>query len=104
MGDKLTGLNADVKDHNNINSVCKQIMLLILEGLHTFPVLPLATMFTEVFTGRIKNNKKLDMDYMNYKINIIHKLGVELAGWPSKIPMARPAKLTADQAHEIHKG
>ncbi|KAJ7728832.1 hypothetical protein DFH07DRAFT_782120 [Mycena maculata] len=55
-------------------------------------------------TGKIKNNRKLAMEYVNYRADIVHKLGVELAGWPSKITFASPIKLSADQAREIRDG
>ncbi|KAJ7726548.1 hypothetical protein DFH07DRAFT_946017 [Mycena maculata] len=38
---------------------------------------------------------------VNYRANIVHKLGVELAGWPSKIAFASPIKLSADEARQI---
>lgn len=44
------------------------------------------------------------MEYANYRADIIHKLGIELAGWPSKIMFASPIKLSADDAREIRDG
>jgi hypothetical protein len=44
------------------------------------------------------------MDYVNYKVDIMHKLGVELSGWPSEIPFVRPVKLSADQTRDIRDG
>ncbi|KAJ7770258.1 hypothetical protein DFH07DRAFT_954080 [Mycena maculata] len=44
------------------------------------------------------------MDYVNYKVDVMHKFGVELAGWPSDIPFERPVKLTADQGRKIRNG
>ncbi|KAJ6522600.1 hypothetical protein B0H19DRAFT_1086050 [Mycena capillaripes] len=38
-------------------------------------------------------NKSLSMAWLNYKINIVHKHGVELVGWPQKLTMVRPLKL-----------
>ncbi|KAJ6532934.1 hypothetical protein DFH09DRAFT_1092676 [Mycena vulgaris] len=76
--------DTEVKEKNDVGSVRKQIAALILEGLR-----------------KIKNNKKVDMDYVNYEVEIQHKLGVELAGWPEKITFARPVKLSAKEAREI---
>ncbi|KAJ7719425.1 hypothetical protein DFH07DRAFT_972927 [Mycena maculata] len=79
--------DTEAKDLDDVQSVRKQIVLLILEGLR-----------------KIKNKKNVDMDYVNYKVDIMHKFGVELAGWPSDIPFERPVKLTADQGREIRDG
>ncbi|KAJ7766398.1 hypothetical protein DFH07DRAFT_769935 [Mycena maculata] len=79
--------DTEAKDLDDVQSVRKQIVLLILEGLR-----------------KIKNKKNVDMDYVNYKVDIMHKFGVELAGWPSDIPFERPVKLTADQGREICDG
>ncbi|KAJ7803594.1 hypothetical protein B0H13DRAFT_2493334 [Mycena leptocephala] len=76
--------DTEVKDSDNVQSVRKQIVLLILEGLR-----------------KIKNKKKIDMDYVNYKVDIRHKHGVELAGWPEEIPFVHPVKLSAEQARDI---
>ncbi|KAJ7735268.1 hypothetical protein DFH07DRAFT_780061 [Mycena maculata] len=70
--------DTEAKDLDDVQSVRKQIVLLILEGLR-----------------KIKNKKNVD---------IMHKFGVELAGWPSDIPFERPVKLTADQGREIRDG
>ncbi|KAJ7724934.1 hypothetical protein DFH07DRAFT_971051 [Mycena maculata] len=80
-------LDKDDDGRNDVQSVCKQIVLQILDGLR-----------------KIKNNRKLAMEYVNYRSDIVHKLGVELAGWPSKITFASPIKLSADQAREIRDG
>ncbi|KAJ7768085.1 hypothetical protein DFH07DRAFT_954658 [Mycena maculata] len=77
--------DTEAKDLDDVQSVRKQIVLLILEG-------------------KIKNKKNVDMDYVNYKVDVMHKFGVELAGWPSDIPFERPVKLTADQGREIRDG
>ncbi|KAJ7664007.1 hypothetical protein DFH06DRAFT_1324498 [Mycena polygramma] len=75
------------KDKNDLGSVQKQIVLLLLAGLRM-----------------IKNNKTLAMEYVNYRRDIVHKLGVHLVGWPSETPMRSPANLTAMQAREIRDG
>ncbi|KAJ7737602.1 hypothetical protein DFH07DRAFT_779285 [Mycena maculata] len=80
-------LDKDDDSRNDVQSVRKQIVLLILDGLR-----------------KIKNNRKLAMEYVNYRADIVHKLGVELAGWPSQITFASPIKLSADQAREIRDG
>ncbi|KAJ7840352.1 hypothetical protein B0H13DRAFT_2366289 [Mycena leptocephala] len=79
--------DTEVKDSDDVQSVRKQIVMLILEGLR-----------------KIKNKKKIDMDYVNYKVNIRHKHGVELAGWPEGTPFVRPVKLGAEQARRVRDG
>ncbi|KAJ7774328.1 hypothetical protein DFH07DRAFT_952569 [Mycena maculata] len=83
--------DTEAKDLDDVQSMRKQIVLLILEGLRSIAY-------------KIKNKKNVDMDYINYKVDVMHKFGVELAGWPSDIPFKRPVKLTADQGREIHDG
>ncbi|KAJ6547647.1 hypothetical protein B0H19DRAFT_1266549 [Mycena capillaripes] len=80
-------LDTEVREKNDADSVRKQIVTLVLEGLR-----------------KIKNKKHIGMDYVNYKADIQHKLGVELAGWPSTILFVRPLKLRAEQAREIRDG
>ncbi|KAJ6603185.1 hypothetical protein DFH09DRAFT_1301012 [Mycena vulgaris] len=46
-------------------------------------------------------NKTLTMAWLNYKIDIVHKHGVELAGWPTKVTMARPSKLRGEDVRLI---
>ncbi|KAJ7726039.1 hypothetical protein DFH07DRAFT_970650 [Mycena maculata] len=79
--------DTETKDHDDIQSVRKQIVLLVLDGLR-----------------KIRNKKSVAMDYVNYRSEIMHKLGVELAGWPSDIPFGRPIKLTADEGREVRDG
>ncbi|KAJ7756081.1 hypothetical protein DFH07DRAFT_773274 [Mycena maculata] len=79
--------DTETKDRDDIQSVRKQIVLLILDGLR-----------------KIRNKKSVSMDYVNYRSEIMHKFGVELAGWPSDIPFGRPVKLTADEGREIRDG
>ncbi|KAJ7807199.1 hypothetical protein B0H14DRAFT_3483504 [Mycena olivaceomarginata] len=50
---------------------------------------------------KIKNNKKLEMEWTNYKIRIVHELGVEWAGWPTEIDIRPPSKIPADDARRI---
>ncbi|KAJ6569174.1 hypothetical protein B0H19DRAFT_1256834 [Mycena capillaripes] len=64
--------DTEEKEQNNVDSVRKQIVTHILDGLR-----------------KIKNKKTIGMDYVNYKLDIKHKLGVELAGWPKDIPFER---------------
>ncbi|KAJ6505356.1 hypothetical protein C8R45DRAFT_1209131 [Mycena sanguinolenta] len=54
-------------------------------------------------TGRIKNDTSLSMEYANYRYTIVYQLGVELAGWPSWVEMARASKLSAEHARDIHQ-
>ncbi|KAJ6596635.1 hypothetical protein B0H10DRAFT_2197107, partial [Mycena sp. CBHHK59/15] len=77
----------ETKERNDVASVCKQIVLLVLEGLR-----------------RIKKNQMLNMSYINYNIDIRQVLGVELTGWPTKITMDRPNKLSAEDARLIRDG
>ncbi|KAJ6533839.1 hypothetical protein B0H10DRAFT_2449501 [Mycena sp. CBHHK59/15] len=77
----------ETKERNDVASVRKQIVLLVLEGLR-----------------RIKKNQMLNMSYVNYDIDIRQVLGVELAGWPTKITMDRPNKLSAEDARLIRDG
>ncbi|KAJ6582176.1 hypothetical protein B0H19DRAFT_1252300 [Mycena capillaripes] len=79
--------DTEEKEQNDVDSVRKQIVTLILDGLR-----------------KIKNKKNIGMDYVNYKLDIQHKLGVKLAGWPTEIPFVRPLKLRAEQAREIRDG
>lgn len=41
------------------------------------------------------------MSWSNYKIDVVHRLGVELAGWPTKVTMQRPSKIPAEDARRI---
>ncbi|KAJ7854346.1 hypothetical protein B0H13DRAFT_1903722 [Mycena leptocephala] len=50
---------------------------------------------------KIKNNKSVSMVYTNYKQEIVHKLGVELAGWPADIKVQRPSKMPAENVRSI---
>ncbi|KAJ6451573.1 hypothetical protein C8R45DRAFT_1223760 [Mycena sanguinolenta] len=53
--------------------------------------------------GKVKNNDSLSMEYVNYRVDIVHKLGVELAGWPARVEMALASKLSAENARDIHQ-
>ncbi|KAJ7475392.1 hypothetical protein B0H11DRAFT_2235344 [Mycena galericulata] len=72
------------KDRNDIASVRKQIVMLILEGLR-----------------KLKRSKTACMNYVQYDLDVRHKLGIELSGWPGSIEMQRPALLRADDARTI---
>ncbi|KAJ6456044.1 hypothetical protein C8R45DRAFT_943726 [Mycena sanguinolenta] len=52
---------------------------------------------------KVKNDDSLSMEYVNYRVDIVHKLGVELAGWPAWVEMARASKLSAENARDIHQ-
>ncbi|KAJ7853840.1 hypothetical protein B0H14DRAFT_3136743 [Mycena olivaceomarginata] len=39
------------------------------------------------FTGKITGDKTVTMSWTNYKIDIVHTHGVEMAGWPSSVVM-----------------
>ncbi|KAJ7746225.1 hypothetical protein B0H14DRAFT_456191 [Mycena olivaceomarginata] len=45
--------------------------------------------------------KTLRMSWVNYKIDIVHKYGVELAGWPTKLIMVRPSQLRGQDVRLI---
>ncbi|KAK7046965.1 hypothetical protein R3P38DRAFT_2507494, partial [Favolaschia claudopus] len=77
--------DTDEGEKNDLDSVRKQITKLVRDGLRS-----------------AKNDNTLEMEWANYELDIVHKLGVELAGWPTKtIPLGRPSKLSADQARVI---
>ncbi|KAJ7270011.1 hypothetical protein B0H12DRAFT_1067443 [Mycena haematopus] len=79
--------DSGVKERNDLDTVRKEIAEMILEGL-----------------CKIKNNKKVAMDYVNYRLGIVYELGVELAGWPTWVDMVRPSKLSAENARDVwHK-
>ncbi|KAJ7925714.1 hypothetical protein B0H13DRAFT_2568536 [Mycena leptocephala] len=50
---------------------------------------------------KIKNKKAVAMVYTNYREEIVHKLGVELAGWPTEVKIQRPSKMPAEHARSI---
>ncbi|KAJ7819284.1 hypothetical protein B0H14DRAFT_2600759 [Mycena olivaceomarginata] len=50
---------------------------------------------------KVKNNKKLEMEWTNHKIRIVHEFGVEWAGWPTEIDIRPPSKIPADDAQRI---
>ncbi|KAJ7906804.1 hypothetical protein B0H13DRAFT_2273923 [Mycena leptocephala] len=50
---------------------------------------------------KIKNKKAVAMVYTNYQEEIVHKLGVELAGWPTEVKIQRPSKMPAEHARSI---
>ncbi|KAJ7159365.1 hypothetical protein C8R43DRAFT_1124575 [Mycena crocata] len=83
----LHGLSPDVpgsRERNDINSVRKEIVRLILEGLRI-----------------IKNKRKVSMSWVDYQAAVREALGVELAGWPIDIPMMRPGRLVLESARRI---
>ncbi|KAJ6512713.1 hypothetical protein C8R45DRAFT_1087847 [Mycena sanguinolenta] len=57
--------DAGLKDCTDLDFLRSEIARLLAEGL-----------------CKIKNNKTLEMDYVNYRLRIVYKLGVMLAGWP----------------------
>ncbi|KAJ6538064.1 hypothetical protein B0H19DRAFT_1079140 [Mycena capillaripes] len=73
-----------IKNTNSRDGVQKEVAELLTTGLR-----------------KIKNNKTLAMAYSNYREEIVHKLGVELAGWPETIRMRRPSKMSAADARSI---
>ncbi|KAJ6566688.1 hypothetical protein B0H19DRAFT_1257879 [Mycena capillaripes] len=46
-------------------------------------------------------NKTLTMAWHNYKIDIVHKHSVELAGWPTKLTLVRPSKLRGEDVRLV---
>ncbi|KAJ7685781.1 hypothetical protein DFH06DRAFT_1358485 [Mycena polygramma] len=62
-------------------------------------------MSERVVTDLVKatGDKRAEMSWTNYLIDIVHRYGVELAGWPSKVPMARPSKIPAEDVRSIHE-
>jgi hypothetical protein len=51
--------------------------------------------------GKVKNNKKFEMKWTNYKIRIVSEFGVEWAGWPTEIDIRPLSKIPADDAQCI---
>jgi hypothetical protein len=51
--------------------------------------------------GKATGIKTLNMIWVNYKIDIVHKYGVELVGWPSKVAMVRPLQLRGQDVHLV---
>ncbi|KAJ7856052.1 hypothetical protein B0H14DRAFT_2579006 [Mycena olivaceomarginata] len=51
---------------------------------------------------KIKNKQKLVTEWSNFRLKMVHELGVEMAGWPSNIEIKPPSKLCADDARRIH--
>ncbi|KAF8145172.1 hypothetical protein K438DRAFT_1992111 [Mycena galopus ATCC 62051] len=74
------------KENHKLSVIMKEISEILTEGLQ-----------------KIKNDKSLSMEYVNYRYAIVHQLGVELAGWPSWVEMTRTSKLSAEHACDIHQ-
>ncbi|KAF8209479.1 hypothetical protein K438DRAFT_1666212, partial [Mycena galopus ATCC 62051] len=74
------------KENHKLSVIMKEISEILSEGLQ-----------------KIKNDKSLSMEYVNYRYAIVHQLGVELAGWPSWVEMTRASKLSAEHARDIHQ-
>ncbi|KAF7372628.1 hypothetical protein MVEN_00125900 [Mycena venus] len=72
------------EDANTLDAVRSQISEMANDGLR-----------------KIKNNKKLDMEWSNYRLKVVHELGVELAGWPDQVEIRPPSKIPADDARRI---
>ncbi|KAF8214556.1 hypothetical protein K438DRAFT_1749659 [Mycena galopus ATCC 62051] len=70
---------------NDINSVRKEVSKLVAEGLY-----------------KIKNNINVKMDHVNYDVDIREAKGVELAGWPVDVVVARPSTMNVETACRIH--
>ncbi|KAJ7801386.1 hypothetical protein B0H14DRAFT_2615357 [Mycena olivaceomarginata] len=71
-------------DANNADTVRSQITEMANNGLR-----------------KIKNRQKLVTEWSNYRLKMMHELGVEMAGWPSNIEIKPPSKLCADDARRI---
>ncbi|KAJ7301345.1 hypothetical protein DFH08DRAFT_993809 [Mycena albidolilacea] len=50
---------------------------------------------------KIKNRQKPVTEWSNFRLKMMHELGVEMAGWPSNIEIKPPSKLCADDARRI---
>ncbi|KAJ6603101.1 hypothetical protein B0H10DRAFT_2229866 [Mycena sp. CBHHK59/15] len=74
-------------DRNDINSVRKEIVHLVLDGLR-----------------KVTKDKKAGMSYVDYNVDIHELKKVELAGWPADIPMGQPAKFVVETARRICDG
>ncbi|KAJ7209359.1 hypothetical protein B0H12DRAFT_1278973 [Mycena haematopus] len=71
-------------DSNNLDVIRKRLPELLDKGLQ-----------------RATGKKNIKMAYTNYKIDIVHGFGVELAGWPAKVTLARPSKMPAQDARRV---
>ncbi|KAJ7839847.1 hypothetical protein B0H14DRAFT_3697277 [Mycena olivaceomarginata] len=82
---ELWSCNRDkTNNRNDIDAVRNQITVLVEDALR-----------------KITGNKTLTMSWANYKIDIVHTHGVEMAGWPSSVVLVRPSKMAADAARRI---
>ncbi|KAJ7310665.1 hypothetical protein DFH08DRAFT_974348 [Mycena albidolilacea] len=82
---ELWSCNRDkTNNRNNIDAVRKHITELVEDAL-----------------WKITGDKTVTMSWTNYKIDIVHTLGVEMAGWPSGVVMVWSSKVAADVARRI---
>ncbi|KAJ7780431.1 hypothetical protein B0H14DRAFT_2631096 [Mycena olivaceomarginata] len=85
-----------MNNRNDIDAVRKYITELV-EG-----ALPYISLLLKLNAhGKITGDKTVTMSWTNYRIDIVHTLGVEMAGWPSSVVMVRPSKMAADVARRI---
>ncbi|KAJ7472625.1 hypothetical protein FB451DRAFT_1469460 [Mycena latifolia] len=80
-------LDNGTKESNDVGSVRKQIVALVLAGLRT-----------------TSKDKTASMSYDNYDYDIRELKKVELRGWPVDIELQRPSKLCAEDARTIRDG
>ncbi|KAJ7870986.1 hypothetical protein B0H14DRAFT_3439801 [Mycena olivaceomarginata] len=82
---ELWSCNHDkTNNRNDIDVVRNQITVLVEDALR-----------------KITGDKTVTMSWANYKIDIVHTHGVEMAGWPSTVVMVRPSKMAANAARRI---
>ena len=59
--------------------------------------------FIKVILDAITGHKTVMMSYMNYDVDIRHKLNVELVGWPESINFTSPSHISNRSAlHAVH--
>ncbi|KAK7040637.1 hypothetical protein R3P38DRAFT_2374949, partial [Favolaschia claudopus] len=81
---ELWACTRDQEGDDSIQTVQRKLTELVAEGL------------------RKLKNKKIDMKWENYDVEIVSRYGVELANWPKNaLPMRRPSKLPASEVRSI---
>ncbi|KAJ7738680.1 hypothetical protein DFH07DRAFT_966015 [Mycena maculata] len=50
---------------------------------------------------KLLNKQTVQVEWSNYKLKMVHELGVELAGWPGNNEIKAPSKLVAVDAHRV---
>ncbi|KAJ7065933.1 hypothetical protein B0H15DRAFT_807653 [Mycena belliarum] len=80
-------LDRGAKERNDVASVRKQLVMMLMEGLR-----------------KVCGDKSAVMSYDNYDYDIRQLKKCELLGWPDSLPLQRPSKLCAEDARKIRNG